>query len=471
MTSLLTNASSMSALSLLSATQRSLSATQAQVSSGLRVATASDNAAYWSIGVGMKSRVSAMAAVSDSLDLTNALLQVTTKGLDTILGAMNGIKADIVQAREPGINRDALQADILARQQVMLSAAADASFNGINLLVNHPVETEKSVEMTSAANNVNFGGGGTDTYDVVVQGQDHRVVDDYSLDPNGVKSYYSVGKVDYNPISTLKSPLSIGGARSGTNTIDIDLDALNMSSSYYTDDDKYSQYPQNYVDSTLVDETDPVFPTNYDESHYERNGEGRNQDIPWNDENNNLLSHPATLHSFNGIYEVNPKSGSLQTPGLQFGDNTVRYDYGYSLSDYQPSLGEDITVTPVTDIVHLSVADRTIRGSDPDLPKKYVLTNGDLDSLSTMVEGDISQVISASAKVGSYMTLVANEKDFSAKLSDALTTGIGSLTDADMNVASTRLQALQTQQQIGIQSLSIANQNGQLVLKLFGATA
>ena len=43
----------------------------------------------------------------------------------------------------------------------------------------------------------------------------------------------------------------------------------------------------------------------------------------------------------------------------------------------------------------------------------------------------------------------------------------GSLVDADMNVASTRLQALQTQQQLGIQSLSIANQNSQLILKLF----
>ncbi len=56
-------------------------------------------------------------------------------------------------------------------------------------------------------------------------------------------------------------------------------------------------------------------------------------------------------------------------------------------------------------------------------------------------------------------------------LNGALTTnyalGVSALVDADMNVASTRLQALQTQQQLGIQSLSIANQNSQLILKLF----
>ena len=48
-----------------------------------------------------------------------------------------------------------------------------------------------------------------------------------------------------------------------------------------------------------------------------------------------------------------------------------------------------------------------------------------------------------------------------------LTTGVSSLVDADMNEASTKLQALQTQQQLGVQSLSIANQSSQIILKLF----
>jgi len=52
-------------------------------------------------------------------------------------------------------------------------------------------------------------------------------------------------------------------------------------------------------------------------------------------------------------------------------------------------------------------------------------------------------------------------------LNDALTGGVSSLVDADMNEASTRLQALQTQQQLGVQSISIANQNAQMILKLF----
>ena len=50
---------------------------------------------------------------------------------------------------------------------------------------------------------------------------------------------------------------------------------------------------------------------------------------------------------------------------------------------------------------------------------------------------------------------------------DAIDRGVGALVDADMNEESTRLQALQVQQQLGVQSLSIANQNSQQILSLF----
>jgi flagellin len=51
---------------------------------------------------------------------------------------------------------------------------------------------------------------------------------------------------------------------------------------------------------------------------------------------------------------------------------------------------------------------------------------------------------------------------------DSITKGVGSLVDADMNQESSKLSALQVQQQLGVQSLSIANQNSQMILKLFG---
>ena len=80
--------------------------------------------------------------------------------------------------------------------------------------------------------------------------------------------------------------------------------------------------------------------------------------------------------------------------------------------------------------------------------------------------GDLTRV---AGSVSALQTQVSTMQTFDSALSDALTSGIGSLVDADMNVASMRLQALQTQQQLGVQALSMANQNSQLILKLFQA--
>ncbi|MFC3057545.1 flagellin N-terminal helical domain-containing protein [Paenirhodobacter populi] len=83
----------------------------------------------------------------------------------------------------------------------------------------------------------------------------------------------------------------------------------------------------------------------------------------------------------------------------------------------------------------------------------------------------INSVLSATTKVASYYgakeAQIASQSEFMGKLSDAMTAGIGTLVDADMEEASARLTALQTQQQLGIQALSIANQTPQNILALF----
>ena len=73
----------------------------------------------------------------------------------------------------------------------------------------------------------------------------------------------------------------------------------------------------------------------------------------------------------------------------------------------------------------------------------------------------------AAANLGAVKQRTTMQQDFVGKLMDAISRGIGTLVDADMNEESTRLQALQVQQQLGVQSLSIANQNNQNILALF----
>ncbi|MCC6008751.1 MAG: hypothetical protein JJU40_13890 [Rhodobacteraceae bacterium] len=79
----------------------------------------------------------------------------------------------------------------------------------------------------------------------------------------------------------------------------------------------------------------------------------------------------------------------------------------------------------------------------------------------------IARAIDASAAFGSAQRRVEIQGDFVTKLTDGLTAGIGTLVDADMEATSARLQALQVQQQLAVQSLSIANQAPQSILSLF----
>ncbi len=83
------------------------------------------------------------------------------------------------------------------------------------------------------------------------------------------------------------------------------------------------------------------------------------------------------------------------------------------------------------------------------------------------IEGLLEEAVNGTAALGASAARITDQADFVGKLADSLKVGIGSLVDADMEEASARLQALQTQQQLGIQALSIANQAPSAILSLF----
>ena len=83
------------------------------------------------------------------------------------------------------------------------------------------------------------------------------------------------------------------------------------------------------------------------------------------------------------------------------------------------------------------------------------------------IEAMMQTAIDAAASFGSVEKRVDIQKDFVTKLTNSMKAGIGSLVDADMEEASARLQALQVQQQLSTQALSIANQQPQSLLALF----
>ncbi len=86
----------------------------------------------------------------------------------------------------------------------------------------------------------------------------------------------------------------------------------------------------------------------------------------------------------------------------------------------------------------------------------------------TAVNTALASVTNYAAAIGATQNRMTTANTFNSALTTNYSNGIAGLVDADMNTASTRLQALQTQEQLGIQSLSVANQNAALILKLFG---
>ena len=94
----------------------------------------------------------------------------------------------------------------------------------------------------------------------------------------------------------------------------------------------------------------------------------------------------------------------------------------------------------------------------------------DATTLSSYISGAdaaVKEMTDAASGLGAVKSRIGLQQDFVKSLMDALDRGVSTLVDADMNQESTKLQALQVQQQLGIQALSIANSSNQSILKLF----
>lgn len=136
--------------------------------------------------------------------------------------------------------------------------------------------------------------------------------------------------------------------------------------------------------------------------------------------------------------------------------------------------GGDITVTSSIDRAadgsvsqaNITVASADFEG-DLDLSDVDVSSATAADGSITAIEAHIQTAIDGAAALGASARRLSDQTEFVGKVTDAFKSGIGTLVDANMEEASARLQALQVQQQLATQSLSIANQGPQAILQLF----
>ncbi|MDD2319825.1 MAG: flagellin [Geobacteraceae bacterium] len=90
-----------------------------------------------------------------------------------------------------------------------------------------------------------------------------------------------------------------------------------------------------------------------------------------------------------------------------------------------------------------------------------------IQSASSQLEGALSALRTQSSKLSSNLSVVTTRQDFTSSMINTLQTGADNLTLADMNEEGANMLMLQTQQNLGVTSLSMASQAAQAVMRLF----
>ncbi|MGE3229048.1 MAG: flagellin [Hyphomicrobium sp.] len=307
MSSLNTNIAAMTALQTLNQTNKEMLVTQNRISTGLKVKDASDNAAYWSIATTMRSDRMAVSTVEDALGLGAATVEVAVTAMNSAIETISKIKAKLVAARAPGLDRAKIQSEIVELQNELKNTAGSAVFSGENWL-----QGDSTGTLTKT------------------------IVASFSRDSTGT---ITIGTIELNVGPTGTMLFDTSGGQAG-----------------------------------ILDQ--------------------------------------------------------IRTPPSGGADYTI----------------DTLDISGVTD--------------DPaDLTRLEEIVDGVDAALNTMTD--------AATLLGAAKSRISLQKDFVQKLMDSIDTGIGQLVDADMNEESTRLQALQVRQQLGVQALGIANQSAQQILRLF----
>jgi len=155
MSSLLTNASAMTALQTLSQTNKNLAVTQDRIATGKKVNTAADNAAYWSISVGMSSQNSTLRAAQEALGVGKAVVDTAKTGLEEAIKLTEKMQAKLAMLGSPGVDDSIINAEVAELSAQVVDIAKSASFEGVNLLSATGAAVTITTGYTSSA------GGGT----------------------------------------------------------------------------------------------------------------------------------------------------------------------------------------------------------------------------------------------------------------------------------------------------------------------
>src|SRR5271165_1475652 len=134
MDSILNNSAALSALEALQMTQQSLATVQNQVSTGLSVASAADNSAYWSIAAQLNADSGIVTASNDALSQGQSVLATATSAINSVITTLNSMATALTQAQNPGAEIGDINTSLASLGRQLTDAVNGASFNGLNVL-------------------------------------------------------------------------------------------------------------------------------------------------------------------------------------------------------------------------------------------------------------------------------------------------------------------------------------------------
>lgn len=512
MASIITNTSAMTALKVLRQTETALGTTQQRISTGLKVNSAKDDASTWAIAQGIKSDVSTFKTIGEGLTMASNALETAMSAATTIKKEIDSIQQNIAKAQIPGADKSAIQAAIDS-SLTAIDGAKSGSFNGTNLV--------QGTDQLKVLSSISRDAGGTatanfisvDRHDLTMAaGGGLSMLKGLNVSDDALATNANAGKaqlaVTLTPIAVpVAGKLSFSYTSSAGQAKTVTLD--------YAATATKENVANNFV-STFADalKADGVAVETANDGTLTFTSTATNSKVGQVDAGAGFTGVGFSTQKSQATLEfaatASPEVGKEFTLSLSSGGK----DYGYKLrvvddgSTSGAVLGTDadgnkiiavdkaaitngddlatelaaalttgaagefagatppFTVTASTN--KLVVASQTtVDGTVPAKVNFFQQPTADFSKLQATIDSAAKVATSAAQAFGTAQSQAASQKEFLNAMIDSLDAGVGALIDADITAESARLSALQTQQQLATQSLSIANQSNQLVMSLF----
>ena len=480
-----TNTASIAALASLRMTATQLTSTENQISTGKKISMASDDPAIYAISQGMNSQIAGLAGISSGLQFTAQVLSTASTQATSTSGLLSSLSTTIAEGQTNGLTATTLNQSINATLKQIDANANGATFQGVNLLAgavgNGITSTSVSAVQSLDGNKFSLAGANATSSGLGLAGlnvaqagldlaigttatalNDTTAPAELTLVSSAPGGTATTGTAQ-SPYVTSSFILNNANAAAGAVATAIDT-ALGTTSSAISATGVYSLasgtdayttsadangntvYTVTATGNTLTVGQDASGNATYSiSSARDKNGNTTAETNITSVETSATETNNATNPAATAPLQVNVLMSAMQNAGFGVSKDSTTGDLTVS--------GGNLNTTDPGNVSTLGTGTVTaVTGSEVALGA---------------VNAAIARMNTISSSLGSSTNLLTGLQGTVSTLSDALTSGVGALTDSDLSAESAKLTSLQTKQQLAIQSLSIANAQSSSIMSLF----